>query len=314
MMIHPIKKRGRPNKTEVKKKRDRLKKTNKEEKDIVITLPACSQDDSDNNSDSDRESDRDSGTSSRNRGSTIIENKEDVDDDFYTINHSDEDNDLGYISEDIGNKDDSEDIDIYKELRERDKLIKKLTDENQQLRQEVQDIKKKGSVIQNISKPELLEKMSRLKLLNIVDGNKIVLNSKCEVDCQHCTLDISGIPWFMPISYVNDAYYVNCNRIFCSPNCMLRYNERILNDHRQKIRHGLIIQLYQEIYETDDTLKSALDPEDWLKKFGKDWTRNKFKQNLNILTNDVKNKLPLMVPCMTIEEVINAGIKYTDVI
>ncbi len=307
-MIHPIKKRGRPNKTETEKKRDRLKKHTKEEKDIVITLPACSDDDDSENDGHDGHDDNDGHDESNES------NENDINNDYYTINHSDEDNDLGYISSNGDYKDESDDTDVYKEFKERDKLIKKLQDENQALRQQLDDVKKKGSNINSIGKKELTEKMSRINILDIVNSNKIVLKSKCEIDCHHCTLDISGIPWLMPVSYVNNAYYVNRDRIFCSPNCMLRYNERILNDHRQKIRHGLIIQLYQQIYETDTPLKSALDPEDWLKKFGKDWTRNKYKQNLNILTNNATNKLPIMIPCMTVDEVANVGINCTDVV
>ena len=304
-MIKQTKRRGRPNKIEVQRKKDRNNRNKNEENDIIITLPSCSDDYKDyNNSDGNNESDNDNNNDNdRNNESDNNDNDNDNDNndktknsekDYYTINYSDENNDLGYISEDQSSGSYKTDkTDFYVEISERDKLIKKLTLENNNLRKDLEEIRKKGIQI-TLGKKELSEKMSKLSILNIVDGNKLILKSKCDIDCVHCTLDISGIPWLMPVSYINGAYYVNSDRIFCSPNCMLRYNDRILNDHRQKIRHGLIIQMYQEIYDTDETLKSALDPEDCLKKFGKEWSSNKFKQNLNLLTYNSKETLPIM--------------------
>jgi hypothetical protein len=320
-MIKQTKRRGRPNKIEVQRKKDRNNRNKNEENDIIITLPSCSDDYKDYNHDSNDSNDSNSGNGNGN-GDDGNDNDNDNDNektknsekDYYTINYSDENNDLGYISEDQSSGSyKSVKPDFYLEISERDKLIKKLTQENNNLRKDLEEIKKKGIHL-SLGKKELSEKMSKLTILNIVDGNKLILKSKCDIDCIHCTLDISGIPWLMPVSYINGAYYVNSDRIFCSPNCMLRYNDRILNDHRQKIRHGLIIKMYQEIYDTEEILKSALDPEDCLKKFGKEWSPNKFKQNLNLLTYNSKEILPIMIPCITIDEARKNGISCTTVI
>jgi hypothetical protein len=311
-MIRTKKRRGRPNKKAVQLKKERQQLHYTEETDIIITLPYCSEDkesETINSSNSDGgdyvDNANDVGTVDDIDIDNDIDNDNDNEKDYYTINYSEENNELGYISE-CSNK-----TDLYKEIEERDNLIKKLKDINMNLRKDLENMNK--DIKQKYEITELKKKLSEASILNI-DGNKIVLNSKCKVDCAHCTLPVSDIPWLMPYAYINGCYYVNDKRIFCSPNCSLRYNDRILCDHRQKIRHGLIIKMYQEICNTDKPLKSALDPEDCLDKFGKTLTPSEYKKSLNILTSNSKDVLPLMIPCITIEEAQNKGITCTNVI
>lgn len=335
-MNRPTGRRGRPKKEEAKKRREREKRNRKKEKDIVITLPTFSDDEDDYRNNS----------SSKGKGNNKSKNNDSDDShDYYTINHSDGENDLGYISDDVASNsnsnsntntnnnananngegsdtdmgigmdygDDSDDADVYKELREQIKMNKKLISENQELREEMKEMKKKGSKNNSLNQKELKKAFTKCKFLSLVNGKNLVMKSKSDSACVHCTLDIQGLPWMMPVAYIGGSYYIDPKqRAFCSPSCMLRYNERILKDHRQKIRHGLIVQLYQEIFDTDEELQSALDPEDCLKKFGGQMTNNKYRMSLNILTNDPLASLPIMIPCITAEEARKAGIEETE--
>jgi hypothetical protein len=250
------KKRGRPRNPVVTKQ---IIKNIKEEDEIILRLPTFS-DDSNESPSSESKTDSNS-----------------EDNIFFTINETTE----------CGNKHKknyaSDNESIHKELKNKEKLIKKLTDQLDTF----------GAYSANTATRDIVKQLHNLNLLDVSDSTRIKIASKTKIKCWHCTYNFSGPPFFIPDAYINGYFYVfGC---FCSLNCAATYNLHTLNDSRTKTRHSLILMLFYKIFGDDKKFVYAPRKE-LLEDYGGIMTINKYRESFMTINKEHTMKIPPMLP------------------
>ena len=263
------KKRGRPRNPVVAKK---IINNDKEEDEIILRLQTFS-DDKYGSSDSSTESDSSSDSEDNN---------------FFTINETTEcgtKNIKSYITDDENEKHTDSD-DLYRELKNKDKLIKKLTDQ-------INNINTLGTYSANTATRDIVKQLHDLKLLNVGNSGSVKIVSKTNIKCWHCTYNFDGPPFFIPDAYINGYFYVfGC---FCSLNCAATYNLHTLNDSRTKTRHSLILILFHKIFGTHNKFVYAARKE-LLEDYGGVMTIGKFRESFMTINKEYTMTIPPMLP------------------
>jgi len=265
------KKRGRPKKTvEVKKQVNDIK----DEDEIIIRLKTFSDDTCSSSSESESESESDTDENN-----------------FFTINETTEGcgkHPLAYAltDDDVGSDDSVKVNNLYKELKNKEKLIKKLTDK-------VNYMNTYGTYSANTATKDVVKQLHDLKLLNVNDLTKITIPSKTKIKCWHCTHNFNGPPFFIPDAYINGYFYVfGC---FCSLNCAATYNLHTLNDSRTKTRHSLILILFHKIFGAHNKLVYAAKKE-LLEDYGGIMTITEYRKSFMSINKEYNVKIPPMLP------------------
>jgi hypothetical protein len=263
------KKRGRPRNPVVAKQ---IIKNNKEEDEIILRLQTFS-DDKYESSTTCTESDSNSNSE---------------DNVFFTINETTDGGhkNIKAYSPDNDNETHTNSDDLHKELKNKEKIIKKLTDQ-------VNYMNTFGTYSANTATRDIVKQLHDLKLLDVSSSASIKISGKTKIKCWHCTYNFNGPPFFIPDAYINGYFYVfGC---FCSLNCAATYNLNTLNDSRTKTRHSLILMLFHKIFGTNNKLVYAPRKE-LLEDYGGLMTINKFRESFMTINKEHTMKIPPMLP------------------
>jgi hypothetical protein len=143
------------------------------------------------------------------------------------------------------------------------------------------EIKKKDAIIKNLKSV----KTTNVLEYNITqeNNNKIMNNIKC----WWCDELFKCPPAHIVNYYVNDIYYVIGN--FCSFNCALKHNLKMMKDYKYGSRNALTLNLKHKLTGNDDPVILAKARETLISKGGK-LTIEQFRQNFiyvneNLLAN-----------------------------
>jgi hypothetical protein len=204
----------------------------------------------------------------------------------------------------------SEDIDSNDEETKEDKyndnykkftyIIKKLKDENDELKKYISDITPMYST-------EVKVYPIDLDLFEL-NNNKII-PKKTNLNCWWCTYKFDNLPTYLPEKYSDEKFYVS--GCFCSFNCAGAYNIH-LNDDKVWDRYSLLKQLYYLINK--EKIKSMKDIEiniagekELLKKYGGPLTIEEFRKNAKILGREYHKLMPPFLPInYGFEEITNS--------
>lgn len=209
-------------------------------------------------------------------------------------------NNLSNISSD--EKEDSEQKDKLTDynLKQYSYVIKKLKDENDELKKFLNEIT--PMYFTEVKKIYPID----LKLFDMQGNNMIP--KKTNICCWWCTYSFDWLPTYLPEKYSDNKFYVT--GCFCSFNCKAAYNLR-LNDSKVWERYSLIKQMYYMINK--DKIKSITDieiniagPIELLDKFGGPMNITEFRKNAKILGREYHKLIPPFLPIsMGFEETTN---------
>jgi hypothetical protein len=282
------KKRGRPrknNESEVKiVEKPKMKVDNNEEEELILHLNIPMAGESKQSSESEKNRFTTKDEFDENSESEFSENDETM----LSITNSDESS-----SESTNNKKKFTD-----EIREKDKIIKKLKDDINQL------LIKQGK--RNTTKQTRF-KVIDLKLFSIKD-NKQILNDTTDIACWHCCHQFDNTPWFLPEKYQDNKYFVlGC---FCSPNCALAYNI-LLNDSKTNERNSLLKNLYILITGSCSDITVAPSKE-CLELFGGYVSIEKYRESFYTDDREYKVHMPPFVPINVYVEEKSADFEHVE--
>lgn len=106
------------------------------------------------------------------------------------------------------------------------------------------------------------------------------------IHCKLCCHPFTSRPWYLPIDYINNIFIVKY--IFCSPNCVKRYNLDFSGQEFSK-RNSLFELMLKVIYNKKDiSIKCALQ-QDMLSIFGGPYSIEKFREDFEYI--DTENEL-----------------------
>lgn len=167
--------------------------------------------------------------------------------------------------------------------------IKKLKDENIELKKYLTDIT-----------PMYFTEIKVYPCkLNLFDScqNKLI-PTKTDIHCWWCTHQFDNLPTFIPEKYSDNNFYVyGC---FCSFNCAGAYNLS-LGDNKVWDRYSLLKLMYY--YINIDKINSICDidiniagPKELLKKYGGTMTIDEYRKNSKILGREYHKLIPPFIP------------------
>lgn len=255
---HP-RKRGRPRKNQqiIEKKPKIIKETKNDppvEKEIILHLPLTSKDF--------MNSDKKGNNPSKNL--FMINDQQTP---VATTSNTSARETNGLTLSDISNDSDSElmdNKDLLYELRDKDKLIRKLRDE-------LADIK--NTLLESNSACLMETRVLKMKLplISIKDG-KSIIPDKSDKACMWCTYTFTTMPYFLPDKYIEEQYHVWGN--FCNPRCAVSYNFNRLADYKIWERYSMFKKIYgisgdiceAPPYESYDKFGGSLSIEDYRKQ------------------------------------------------
>jgi hypothetical protein len=211
-----------------------------------------------------------------------------------TVNLIDENNSFG-ISDiddsDLENNDsDDNSIDpneLINELKRKDKLIKQLKNEINELKDAVPSSYTVGKEIKVIP--------MNISFIHNKNG-KTIICEHTDIACWWCTYKFETLPCFIPERYNNNNfdnnfYVFGC---FCSFSCAMAYNLE-LNDYKICDRNSLIKKLYCTITGKNDDIPIA-PPKEILQKYGGILTIEEYRNTNNTsISSEYKLLLPPMV-------------------
>jgi hypothetical protein len=272
------KKRGRPRKNKILDKVPNIidikKKINinNENRELILHLPIFGKEEhTKKNINSDIISDNMSENVSDIINTSNMDKNEDTQDNIFTLSEQ-------------NNSEESElSNDLICELKAKNKLIKSLRDENNELKRLIQDTsatmyKEIKTVPMNVS------------FVSIENGQQIICENT-DIACWWCTYQFNSFPCFIPDKYINNTFYVfGC---FCSFNCASAYNMN-LADYKVSERNSILRKLYAIIYGNYSEIPLAPSRE-VLKKYGGPISIEEYRQLFSNITKEYKLLLPSML-------------------
>jgi hypothetical protein len=270
----PVRRRGRPRKSETLKNQEKKqtvsKKKKDEEEEIILQLKVFTDDvpsGSSDNSDIDDE------------------------DNLFTLNETtDNPKKVPYLTEKGYSDDSSESLSVeklYQELKSKEKLIEQLT-------KKVNNLNTYGSYTATAGTKDVIRKLKNMNLIDI-NGNKVTVKENTNIKCWHCTHNFDTPPCFLPDRYVNGVFHVfGC---FCSLNCAATYNQKQLNDSRVKSRYSLLNIMAHKIYGPKYQLTYA-PPKEVLVDYGGDKTIKDFRDSFLTISKEYHLNIPPMIPLL----------------
>lgn len=179
-------------------------------------------------------------------------------------------------------------------------IIKKLKDENDELKKYLTDITPMYFT-------EVKLYPVNLKLFDIKNGSFIP--TKTNICCWWCTYNFDWLPTYLPEKYSDGKFYVR--GCFCTFNCKAAYNLN-LGDEKVWSRYSLIKMMYYLINK--DKIKSMNDieiniagPKELLEKYGGPMTIEEYRKNSKILGREYHEKMPPFLPLSyAFEEITNS--------
>jgi len=282
------KRRGRPKKTQMLVSNQKIKNhysddEEQEDDEIILHLPISRED-----------------IKNFNMGDVELG---DIIDDYNGVNKNHTSNfyDANLTNTSSEDKDDSDkDKLLDYNLKQYGYVIKKLKDENDELKKYLSEIT--PMYFTEIKKIYPID----LKLFD--NQNNVLIPKKTNICCWWCTYTFDWLPTYLPEKYSDGKFYVT--GCFCSFNCEAAYNLR-LNDSKVWERYSLIKQMYYMINK--DKIKSITDieinvagPIELLEKFGGPMNITEFRKNAKILGREYHKLIPPFLPIsMGFEETTN---------
>lgn len=193
-------------------------------------------------------------------------------------------------------------IDNNQYLKQLCLIVKKLKDENNELKKFISDIT-----------PMYFTEIKVYPIdLNLFDTNQNkFIPKKTDLCCWWCTYQFENLPTYLPEKYSNNNFYVS--GCFCSFNCAGAYNIS-LGDNKIWDRYSLLKLLYYMIYK--DKINSICDidinvagPKELLQKYGGTMSIEEYRKNCKILGKEYHKLLPPFMPVYSgFEEITNSKI------
>jgi len=273
----PIKrKRGRPRKNVERIDTKTETKCNKKDENIVLFL-ALSDEDTTESEDDNRFTVNDSDPKSRTRIDPLSDSE----------NDSDEGSDSDRSDEifNVNNKQLNVKT-LIEEVKKRDAIISHLRS-------------KGGSVLSsyNTTKPNNIH--YHCVQIAHTDTNKIFVPQTTDCECWWCDNDFDNLPAYIVNYYRGGIYYVFGN--FCSFNCALKYNIKMLKDFKCDTRRALTLSLRMKTTGETGPIKLAGERE-MLKAKGGKMAIEKFREGFSLISIDMKISMPPMIPLVHVIE------------
>lgn len=191
-------------------------------------------------------------------------------------------------------------IDNDQQVKQLCLAIKKLKDENIELKKFITDITPMYFT-------EVKVYPSDLNLFD-VDQNKFT-PKKTDLCCWWCTCQFDTLPTYLPEKYSENNFYVS--GCFCSFNCAGAYNMS-LSDNKVWDRYSLLKLMYYMINK--NKINSIVDidiniagPKELLNKYGGPMTIEEFRKNSKILGREYHKLIPPFIPVNSgFEEITNS--------
>lgn len=175
---------------------------------------------------------------------------------------------------------------LIEEVKKRDHIIASLRN-------------KGGSVLSSYtaSKPSNIN-YHCVQMVNTDTGKNFVPKStQCE--CWWCDDTFDDLPAYIVNYYRDGAYYVFGN--FCSFNCALKYNIKMLKDFKCNTRHALTNSLRIKVTGITTPIKFAGDRE-LLKAKGGKITIEKFREGFSVISSNLRINMPPLIPLVHVIE------------
>ena len=173
----------------------------------------------------------------------------------------------------------------------------------------IEEIKKRDKIIFNLrNKIGCSSNLTTNKPLNInyhcvqlndIDGNNKFIPKETEYDCWWCDESFENLPAYLVNNYKNGIYYIFGN--FCSFNCALKYNSKMLNDNKTATRYALTNNLRIKVTGNNTPIKMAGDRE-LLKSKGGLYTIEKFREGFNCISSQLRINMPPLIPLLHVIE------------
>jgi len=123
-----------------------------------------------------------------------------------------------------------------------------------------------------------------------------------KIHCFWCCHPFEGIPWAIPIKYINNVFHVDGN--FCSPECAAAYNFE-QKDFNMWERYMLLNLLYNKVHHPMYQKLKLAPPRRMLLEYGGNMTINDFRKYCQNYSKDYVINFPPMVSVPTIGEEVN---------
>jgi hypothetical protein len=120
-----------------------------------------------------------------------------------------------------------------------------------------------------------------------------------KIECWWCDTLFDNLPAYIPNYYRNGIFYVFGN--FCSFNCALKYNIKMLKDFKCQTRQALINNLRMRTTGNTAPIRLADERELLVSKGGK-ITIEKFREGFSVITPNMKINIPPLIPLVHVIE------------
>jgi hypothetical protein len=274
-------KRGRPRKN-AEKVEEKVSDEKKEKKDgnIVVFLALSDEENKDDESDNPQNS-NDSGEDNR-----------------FTVNDTETKNDVVDSISD-SDEDSTESNGVFN-VNNKQLTVKMLIDE----------VKKRDAIIANLRSKggSVLSTYTASKASNInyhcvqmanSDNEKIFTPKLTTCKCWWCDESFDDLPAYIVNYYRYNVYYVFGN--FCSFNCALKYNIKMLKDYKCSTRHALTNSLRIKVTGDTTPIKFAGDRE-LLKSKGGKYSIEKFREGFTVISLNFQMNMPPIIPLVHVIE------------
>ena len=224
-----------------------------------------------------------------------VQSDDSGEDNRFTVNDTETKNEVESISD--SQSDDSGNI--YN-VQNKQLSVNMLIDELKKCRQTIAHLKSKGGNAMssyNSSKPSNIN-YHCVQMIN-TDIGKTFVPKPNDCECWWCDDTFDDMPAYIVNNYRNGIYYVFGN--FCSFNCALKYNIKMLKDFKFNTRHALTNSLRIKVTGITTPIKFAGDRELLLSKGGK-ISIDKFREGFSVISSNYKMNMPPLIPLVHVIE------------
>jgi hypothetical protein len=269
-------KRGRPRKnSEKQEQQSKVENKDKNSENIILFMALSDEDD---DKDDDTDDDKDSGEDNR-----------------FTVNDTETKNDF---VESIS--DSADDSDNVYSLQNEQLTVKMLIDEVKKRDHIIANLRNKsGSVLSAYNTNKAAHINYHCIQVASTDNEKNFIPKPTNYKCWWCDESFENLPAYIVNYYRNCTYYVFGN--FCSYNCALKYNIKMLKDFKVNTRHALTNSLRIKVTGNSQPIKFAGDRE-ILKSKGGNISIEKFREGFSVMTSNMKMNIPPIIPLVHVIE------------
>jgi len=148
------------------------------------------------------------------------------------------------------------------------------------------EIKKKDAIIKNLKS---VKKSNMLEYNSVQENTCKIMNN---IKCWWCDELFEGTPAHIVNYYVNDVYYVIGN--FCSFNCALKHNLKMMKDYKYGSRNALTLNLKHKLTGNDNNIVLAKDREVLISKGG-DLTIEQFRNGFTYVDEKLLSNVKMIL-------------------